>query len=602
MATRREVHFSRSGGLISLMVSTILATWLFLAPGTEASVITVTTTAESGPGSLRQALAQAQPGDIITFDPGLASATIFLTTDQLVIGVDVVVDGSMAPGLTVSGSHASRIFLVERGVTARITGLRIADGRTPDGKDPVMMDGGGIYNLGHLTLTYSMVVSNTTGSGVDWTGMGDRPRGGHGGGIYNAGSLWVSHSEIVSNTTGLGAVGTINPHYAGASGGSGGGIYNAGTLVVADSIVSSNRTGKGGEGAFSSGGGPPSSGGCGGAGGGILNRATAVVLNSAISGNHTGQGGGGGSADHWGPGPIFGGADGGCGGRGGGVVNFGVMTLIGNAVFANTTGGGGDGGQGESAQYGGGGAAGGDGGPAGDGAGLFSTGQLLASNCTLSANAAGAGGNGGAGGYGNGAYASGPGGNGGDGGLGGQGAGLYHGGAGTMVFSTVTGNNAGSGGVPGLGGGGTPSGLDGQAGTPGRGGGVHISGGDLMVGNTLLAGNSADFGLDCWGTLRSAGHNLLYSPDGCTLDGDLTGNLVGADPLLAPLRVNPPGATATHALRPNSPAIDAGLCGNGATLTDQRGVPRPQGAACDVGAFELRPWDWFLQFLPLITR
>jgi hypothetical protein len=63
------------------------------------------------------------------------------------------------------------------------------------------------------------------------------------------------------------------------------------------------------------------------------------------------------------------------------------------------------------------------------------------------------------------------------------------------------------------------------------------------------------------------------------------------DPLLEPLADNG-GLTLTHALRPGSPAIDRGTGVTSATFfdcpkTDQRGVTRPMGMACDVGAFEL---------------
>jgi hypothetical protein len=62
--------------------------------------------------------------------------------------------------------------------------------------------------------------------------------------------------------------------------------------------------------------------------------------------------------------------------------------------------------------------------------------------------------------------------------------------------------------------------------------------------------------------------------------------------MIGPLLPNAPGATATHALQAGSPAIDAGTCTDhdGTTVaTDQRGVTRPQGSTCDVGAFELEP-------------
>jgi len=71
--------------------------------------------------------------------------------------------------------------------------------------------------------------------------------------------------------------------------------------------------------------------------------------------------------------------------------------------------------------------------------------------------------------------------------------------------------------------------------------------------------------------------------DHCFL-GNTDGNLIVADLGLAPLSSND-GPTRSHGLYPHSPAIDTAdpaFCES----TDQRGVPRPQGAACDVGAVE----------------
>lgn len=73
---------------------------------------------------------------------------------------------------------------------------------------------------------------------------------------------------------------------------------------------------------------------------------------------------------------------------------------------------------------------------------------------------------------------------------------------------------------------------------------------------------------------------------------------VGGDPQLEPLADNG-GSSWTHALLPDSPALDAGNCANGTIATDQRDIPRPQGDACDIGAFE-RAWP--TQFLPLILN
>ncbi len=69
-----------------------------------------------------------------------------------------------------------------------------------------------------------------------------------------------------------------------------------------------------------------------------------------------------------------------------------------------------------------------------------------------------------------------------------------------------------------------------------------------------------------------------------------TGDQVGgADPQLGVLELETPALTATHALLENSPAIDAGACTDAAGATvfgDQRGMARPQGASCDIGAYE----------------
>jgi hypothetical protein len=79
----------------------------------------------------------------------------------------------------------------------------------------------------------------------------------------------------------------------------------------------------------------------------------------------------------------------------------------------------------------------------------------------------------------------------------------------------------------------------------------------------------------------SLGHNLFSDTPAVPLDPT---DLVSTDPLLGPLADNG-GPTKTQALLPGSPAIDAGIAVPGVT-TDQRGVPRPQGAAPDIGSFE----------------
>jgi len=141
----------------------------------------------------------------------------------------------------------------------------------------------------------------------------------------------------------------------------------------------------------------------------------------------------------------------------------------------------------------------------------------------------------------------------------------------------------------------------------GAGGGIDVYADTVNFKNTLIAGNtSSGAGPDCAGTLASQGYNLVQDTAGCTIAGDTTGNIIGQDPLLGAL-TNNGGATQTHSLLPGSPAIDAGNPaapgngGNACEASDQRGVARPQGTRCDIGAYEWwQPVAWI--YLPLILR
>lgn len=138
----------------------------------------------------------------------------------------------------------------------------------------------------------------------------------------------------------------------------------------------------------------------------------------------------------------------------------------------------------------------------------------------------------------------------------------------------------------------------------GTGGGVHnVPISTLNIKNTILGGNLGPVvSPDCSGTLNSQGHNLIQSTAMCTIGGNTTGNVIGEVPSLGPLQDNS-GPTLTHALLPGSPAIDAGnpatpgSGGNACEATDQRGLARPQNAACDIGAYES-----YLLYLPIILH
>ena len=84
----------------------------------------------------------------------------------------------------------------------------------------------------------------------------------------------------------------------------------------------------------------------------------------------------------------------------------------------------------------------------------------------------------------------------------------------------------------------------------------------------------------------SRGNSITSTPNSHNLIGTADTPL---DPKLGPLALNAPGSTKTYALLAGSPAIDAGSCtdAQGRPVTeDQRGVTRPQGATCDMGAYE----------------
>lgn len=66
------------------------------------ATITVTSNANQGSGSLREAISIAKDGDTIKFAKNLAQKTITLTTGQLILGKSITLDGQNVPGLTIN--------------------------------------------------------------------------------------------------------------------------------------------------------------------------------------------------------------------------------------------------------------------------------------------------------------------------------------------------------------------------------------------------------------------------------------------------------------------------------------------------------------------
>jgi len=114
----------------------------------------------------------------------------------------------------------------------------------------------------------------------------------------------------------------------------------------------------------------------------------------------------------------------------------------------------------------------------------------------------------------------------------------------------------------------------------------------VVMGNSIVAGNHAPLRADIAGRLTSDGYNLMQIVQASQLTrGPAPTDLLGTSPNVGPLQDNR-GSTKTHALALGSPAIDKippRACHLDTMPTDQRAVKRPQGSACDIGAYEEVP-------------
>ena len=303
----------------------------------------VTTTADSGPGSLRAAIEGAGDGDTIYFDTALYGQTIILTSGELAINASITISGPGANLLTVSRDvQASpfRIFHVLPGHSVIIDGLTITGGLDTGGgirndrstlsvnnctisqnSSPIFLsNGGGIYNDGSggsatLTIIDCSIANNRatdTGGGIynDASNAGSATLsmwnssvtgniaahtenfgGGIGGGIGNAGGSVALTNCVVS----VNSAGVTDPFPAG----NGGGISNSGTLTIIGSTIKNNQ-------GFLQ-------------GGGIYNGGTLTITSSTVSGNSA-------NGQH----------DGMPWGQGGGILNNGSLTFT-NSTLSNNS-------------------------------------------------------------------------------------------------------------------------------------------------------------------------------------------------------------------------------------------------------------------------
>ena len=219
-----------------------------------ANTIVVTNTSDSGPGSLRDALAIANDGD--TIDATGISGTISLTSGELQITHAVTINGPGPQSLLVVGGGTRVFDNLASDVT--ISGFFISGGSAPGD------NGGGILNEGGNSATLSLNNCVVAGNSADF-----------GAGIFNFnGKLRVNKCTINGNAAAFSGGGIANSAFDGAA-----------TLIITNSTISSNFTdikdGKDGGGITN------------GAGGSALAVASVIVINSTLSGNSANKNGGG---------------------------------------------------------------------------------------------------------------------------------------------------------------------------------------------------------------------------------------------------------------------------------------------------------------------
>ncbi|MFP4007273.1 MAG: DUF4114 domain-containing protein [Spirulinaceae cyanobacterium] len=225
-----------------------------------ASTIQVTNINDSGAGSLRNAIASAQSGDTITFSSALANQKITLTGGSLNInGKNLIIDGSAASGLTVSGNNTTRVFDVQ-GTNPNVTlkNFTIADGRATPIDTSDYGHGGGIRTGMGATLTLDGMTFNNnyaagTGGGAVYAG-------------YKSTNTVINSTFEGNSTAGKGLDGTVGERGGGAiavhsessltvdgstfnnNSGINGGAINSllSTLTVTDSTFTNNDTSAGG--------------------------------------------------------------------------------------------------------------------------------------------------------------------------------------------------------------------------------------------------------------------------------------------------------------------------------------------------------------------
>ncbi len=193
----------------------------------------VTITADSGTGSLREAVLAARPGDVITFAPGV-TGTITLTTGELLIGKNLIISGPTTAGVTVSGNNVSRVFHLTSG-TVSISSLTIANGNTSTAGGGIYTEPGNTLILNNCTLSHNVATNNGNGGGIaaygtvlatNCTFSGNQAS--TSGGLFNYGATLILRNCTVGSNSAVFYGGVYTDAVAGT------------TTIVGSTIISGN--------------------------------------------------------------------------------------------------------------------------------------------------------------------------------------------------------------------------------------------------------------------------------------------------------------------------------------------------------------------------
>ncbi len=259
---------------LTLALALVLGLLLGFAPTARAASLTVTNTNNAGPGSLRQAIADAASGDKITFNLAGCPCTITLA-DELYISKNLTIAGPGAKVLTVSGNNAVAIFHVAEGTfNVTLSGMTMANALSSEGG--IYVESNGTFNLINVAVLNNKTRDqfgqggglnfyNNQGGTVTITGSTFSGNfAAEGGAIHlQNGNVRISNTTISGNTV----YSRLSPY--------GGGISNYNSdLTIINSTITANST-TAAPGAFD-----PSSGGVSSVGGGSI-----TISNSLIAGN-----------------------------------------------------------------------------------------------------------------------------------------------------------------------------------------------------------------------------------------------------------------------------------------------------------------------------